>query len=392
MMSATASDRFGAVELSPRHDEPLLVPGAPALEAMAAPCVVSLRVVAAMALRAMHKGITSNPIVEVSLVHDDGSTPLQRSAGWDLGNDLKAPPTRSHRHSSTSLPGGSAHPHAMTTKPLRSKVVKSSLNPIWNFDVDFGDVDTGSVVGVLFVVRHVEKFGIIKKDIGQLLLSLREIMDLKMQPPHEQTFHLQPTDEMMRREAIEGPSNRKSGKITVRFNGYGVPSSYTVMTDGRVSNMVNTVVAHEDEFGRSSKSLVVHDIRAEVRTLQSFNQTRPNPGETWFAVNTDWIRNWLLFVSKYKGDETHNPGSVDNMPLISDDLMNGTFQIKTGLVIKRDFRMINKKSWDYYQNVYGGGPAIEVQIPVDCVKPAQWMASLQLDEAGRVNSNYVDSE
>ncbi|KAH7466014.1 hypothetical protein KRP22_014997 [Phytophthora ramorum] len=393
MMSSTASDRFGAVELTPRRDEPLLVPGSAALDAMAAPCVVSVRVVAAVELRPMHKGMTSNPMVEVSLMHDDGSHQFQRSAGWDIGNDLKGPPmqSRGHQYSTSSLPAG-GYQHALATKPFKSKVVKSSLNPIWNFDVDFGDVDTDSVVGVLFTVRHVEKFGMVKKDIGQLMLSLRDIMELKMQPPHEQTFHLQPTDEMVRREAMEGPSNRKSGKLTVRFNGYGVPSSYTVMTDGRVSNMVNTLVTHEDEFGRSSKSLVVHDIRAEVRKLQNFHQTKPRPGETWFAVSADWIRSWLLFVSKYKGEEEHSPGSVDNMPLISDDLMNGTFQIKTSLVIKKDFRMINKKSWDYYQDVYGGGPAIEVQIPVDCARPAQWLAHLQLDEAGRVNSNYVDSD
>ncbi|KAE9296859.1 hypothetical protein PF008_g23893 [Phytophthora fragariae] len=396
MMSTTASDRFGAVELTPRHDEPLLVPGSAALDAMAAPCVVSVRVVAALELRPMHKGITSNPMVEVSLVHDDGSHQFQRSAGWGMA-DLKAPPgmqpQRSHRNSTSSLPaGGHQQHHGMTTKPFKSKVVKTSLNPIWNFDVDFGDVDTDIVVGVLFTVRHVERFGMVKKDIGQLMLSLRDIMELKMKPPHEQTFTMLPTDEMVRREALEGPSNRKSGKLTVRFNGYGVPSNYTVMTDGRVSNMVNTVVAHEDEFGRSSRSLVVHDIRAEVRKLQSFHQTKPRPGETWFAVSANWIHAWLLFVSKYKGEEVHSPGTVDNMPLISDDLMNGTFQIKTGLVIKKDFRMINKKSWDYYQNVYGGGPAIEVQIPSNCAEPAEWIANLHLDVAGRVNSNYVDSD
>ncbi|KAL3666486.1 hypothetical protein V7S43_008733 [Phytophthora oleae] len=392
MMSTTASDRFGAMELTPRHDEPLLVPGSAALDAMAAPCVVSVRVVSAIDLRPMHKGITSSPMVEVSLVHDDGQ--FQRSAGWDMGNDLKAPPgmqPRTHRNSTSSLPAG-GHQHAAVTKPFKSRVIKSSLNPMWKFDVDFGDVDTDRVVGVLFTVRHVEKFGLVKKDMGQLMLSLREIMELKMQPPHEQEFHLQPTEGMTRREALEGLSNRKPGKLLVRFNGYGVPSSYTVMTDGRVSNMVNTLVTHEDEFGRSSKSLVVHDIRAEVRKLQSFHQTKPRPGETWFAVNASWIRAWLLFVSKYKGEEVHSPGTVDNMPLISDDLMNGTFQIKSGLVIKKDFRMINRKSWDYYQNVYGGGPAIEVQIPADCARPAQWLAELQLDEAGRVNSNYVDSD
>lgn len=211
------------------------------------------------------------------------------------------------------------------------------------------------------------------------------------QPPHMETFGLQPTDEMVRREKWEGGSStRTCGKLTVRLNGYGVPSNYTFKTDGRASNMVNTVVTHEDEFGSNAVSVSVHDVQTEVRNLQRLHQTKPNPGETWFVVSADWIRTWLLFVSKYKGDEAYNPRSVDNMPLISDDLTNGTFQIKTGLVIKKDFRVINKGSWDYYQNVYGGGPAIEVRIPADCSKPAQWLEQFQLSEVGRVNSNYVD--
>ncbi|GMF51041.1 unnamed protein product [Phytophthora fragariaefolia] len=182
VMMSTA-DRFGAVELTPRHDEPLLVPGSAALDAMAAPCVVSVRVVAAVELRPMHKGITSNPMVEVSLVRDDGSQQFQRSAGWGMGADLKAPPgmqPRSHRNSTSSLPAGGLQQHGASSKPFKSKVIKSSLNPIWNFDVDFGDVDADSVAGVLFTVRHVEKFGMVKKDIGQLVLSLRDIMELKM--------------------------------------------------------------------------------------------------------------------------------------------------------------------------------------------------------------------
>ncbi|CAH0489783.1 unnamed protein product [Peronospora farinosa] len=386
-MSTLATDRFGAMELlTPRHDEPLLMPGSATLETMTAPCVVSVRVVAAMELRPMYKNIISNAMVDVSLVPNDGSSQYQCT-------NLKIPPgmqaSRDNMNNLSSLPeGGSCH--GQTTKLFKSKVVKSSLNPIWNFDVDFGEVDTNSVMGVLFTVRHVEKFGLFKRDIGQLMLSLRDIMDLKLQPPHEQTFPLQPTEKTTRREALEAPSNRKHGKLIVRFNGYGVPSRYTAMTNGRVSNMADTLVTHEDEFGCDSKFFVVHDIRAEVRTLQSFHQTKPKPGEMWFAVNADWVRAWLLFVSKYKGKEVYNPGKVDNMPLISDDLSNGTFQIKTSLVIKKDFRMINKQSWDYYQNIYDGGPAIEVQIPTDCAKPEQWLENLRLDDAARVSSNYVD--
>lgn len=121
------------------------------------------------------------------------------------------------------------------------------------------------------------------------------------QPPHEQDFHLQPTKEMAFREVEEGPTSRKYGKLTIRFNGYGVtststaPSNYTMMTDARLSGVSNHAgVAHEDDFAKSSRSLVVHDIKAEVKTLQSYHQTRPVPGELWFAISTKWIQNWLV--------------------------------------------------------------------------------------------------
>ncbi|CEG48316.1 ubiquitin specific hydrolase [Plasmopara halstedii] len=387
MMSTKSIDRFGAMELTPRHDQPLLVPGSAELDAMAAPCVISLRVVSAVDLRPMHKGITSHSMVEVSLVHHASPDRFQRSAGWD--DDLKTLSGLQLRNSLSSLPAGGHH-HGIVKKTFKSRVIKSSLNPMWKFDVDFGDVDTDEVAGVLFTVRHVGKFGLVKTDMGEVMLSLRDIMELKMQPQQENEYYLHQTEQMIRRDALDGINNRKSGKLLVRFNGYGVPSSYNAKTNGRVSNMFNTLVTHEDEFGRSSKSLVVHDIRSEVRILQSLHQTNPSPGETWFALHADWIRAWLLFVSKYKGEEVHSPGIMDNMPLISDDLMNGTFQIKPHLVIKKDFRMINRKSWDYYHSIYGGGPAIEVQIPANCAKPAQWLASLHLNEVGRVNSNYVD--
>lgn len=123
------------------------------------------------------------------------------------------------------------------------------------------------------------------------------------QPPHEQSFHLQPTDEIMAREAQEGPSSRKYGKLAVRFNTYGVtradapPSgsnNYTSLTELRPSNLVETSFAHEDDFSRSDKKLQLHDIKAEVRKLKTLHQTRPIPGETWFAIDAKWINNWLV--------------------------------------------------------------------------------------------------
>lgn len=167
-----------------------------------------------------------------------------------------------------------------------------------------------------------------------------------------------------------------------------------MMSEAPLSGMseAHAAVAHEDDFARSSKSIVVHDVKAEVRTLQSYHQTRPMPGEVWYAISTSWIQQWLLFVSKYKGDEAHNPGQIDNMALIADDLMNGTFQLRTDLRIKKHFRVINKKSWDYYQLVYGGGPAIEIHVPAACENPSKWIANVRLEDVARVGTNYVDSD
>ncbi|TYZ58179.1 hypothetical protein PybrP1_005731 [[Pythium] brassicae (nom. inval.)] len=400
-----ASDRFGAVPLSPRRDEPLLVPGSASLDAMTSACMaISLRVVSATALRAVRKGLTSNPYCEVSLVHDDGSSQHREHNAWHMGQDFKADQKLNGSqpsHQQQQQGGGYSRDLARTTtrsKPFTSKLVRSSLNPIWDFDIDFGDVDTETVVGVLFVVKHAEKMGMVKREIGQLLLSLREVMDLKMQPPHEQSFTLQPTEEMLQRDAQEGPASRKYGKLTVRFNKYGLTaapastSNYTTTSEMRPSGLSEASFAHEDDFNKSERKMGHHDVKAEVRKLKALHQTKPKAGETWFAIDAQWINKWLLFVSKYKGDEQYNPGEIDNMCLVSDNLRNGTFQIRSDVTMKKDFRLINRASWDFYQEKYEGGPAIEVRVPPNCENTIVWIQDIKLHEVGRVGTGYVSSD
>lgn len=105
---------------------------------------------------------------------------------------------------------------------------------------------------------------------------------------------------MTLREAQEGPSSRKYGKLTVRFNNYGLTaappsvSNYTTMTEMRPSSLVDKSFAHEDDFNKSTRGLQLHDVKAEVRKLKSLHQTKPRPGETWFAIDAKWINNWLV--------------------------------------------------------------------------------------------------
>lgn len=391
------SDRFGAVELSPRRDAPLL---SQSVDALASPTVsLTLCVVSATGLRPMQKNISSNAMCEISLVLDDGGARQPWGTTGDPHVDRKRADNRSRSGSNAAVtvPGG------VVAKTFKTKVVRTSLNPIWKMDVDFGDYNVESVLGVLIVVRHIEKMGLVKKDIGQVLIPMRDLLELKTQPTREQIFTLEATDEVNAREAQEGISNRKYGKVTVRFNSYGLTQSdpnlpnYTgLMADSskdlRPTSLSEGSVTHEDQFSGDAPRSGSHNIQAEVKKLQSFHQSKPVPGEVWYAIQSQWIANWLLFVTKYRGKAEHNPGAIDNMSLIAEDLPDGVFVVRPNLTIKKDFRMINKQSWDYYVSLYGGGPAIEVPVPKDCHDTALWLSTLRLDEASRVGSGYFSSD
>lgn len=105
---------------------------------------------------------------------------------------------------------------------------------------------------------------------------------------------------MLLREAQEGPSNRKYGKITVRFNNYGLTappastSNYTTISEMRPSGLAESSFAHEDDFSKSDRKLGQHDVKAEVRKLKALHQSKPKPGETWFAIDAKWINKWLV--------------------------------------------------------------------------------------------------
>lgn len=390
-----SQDRFGAVELSPTNDEPLLRPGSASLEAISGPSVsLTLCVVSATELRPMQKSVMSNPMCEISLVLDDG-----------MGRSYQKPhdPRTDHKLMANRVSSTAASiANGILAKTFKTKVVRASLNPLWNMDVDFGDYNAESVFGVLVVVKHIEKMGMVKRDIGHVLISMRELLELKSQPSREKTFTLEATDETNAREAQEGISNRKYGKVTVRFNSYGLPQSlpkaqkapslpnYTgLMNENRPTTLSEGSVTHEDDFSGEQKRVSSHhNIQKEIKKLQSFHQTKPLTGETWYAIDAKWITSWLLFVSKHKGQQQFNPGEIDNMPLLADELPDGRFAVRRDLVIKKDFRMINKPSWDFYQAQYGGGPAIEVMVPQDCRDTVAWLGSLQLDAVARVASGY----
>lgn len=137
-----------------------------------------------------------------------------------------------------------------------------------------------------------------------MLISLSLFLQ---QPPHEQSFTLQPTEDMLQREAQEGPSSRSYGKLTVRFNNYGLTappastSTYTTTSEMRPSGLSEASFAHEDDFNKSERKVGLHDIKTEVRKLKALHQSKPKAGETWFAIDAKWINKWLVRRSALRG-------------------------------------------------------------------------------------------
>ncbi|DAZ95703.1 TPA: hypothetical protein N0F65_007109 [Lagenidium giganteum] len=416
-----------------KHARSVSAPPPPAcygnsLDAMTASVVdISLRIESACDLRPAQKGLKSNPLVEVALVLADESTHrLHRiMAGTELRVQRKRKGSRALAQTTISPIGSptstdnATDPAAFlpsaelnTTKPLKSNVVRHSLNPIWNFDVDFGEVSTDKIVGVNVVVRHIAKLGVVKKDLGQVTLSIRELMDLKTSPPYQQSYQLQPTEAMLlklQEECVGGVErSRDFGKITIKFNNYGVsqstPARYEYMTGTSLSDSALSTssngsnvsvgsigssgsIAHEDDFNKSMKNVLTKDPRNELKALAACHTNKPKPGEVWYAISASWIEAWARHMADNASKTTH-PGEIRNMSLVSDDLVNGTFQLKQNLLIKHDFRLVNQATWDYYSGEYGGGPAVIVQVPTNIQSVSTWMKDLKLHRYGRVGTTY----
>ncbi|DAZ96554.1 TPA: hypothetical protein N0F65_011231 [Lagenidium giganteum] len=394
---------FGTMDLSPTNKAPL-IDGSQAMDTATGCIVLALRIVNARSLRAGQKGITSNAMCEVTLLHED-STAAPQGSGHSSSARVSRRASFAGQGQSEREPLTSS---MRSSRAFKSDTVKSSLNPIWNFDVDFGDVDLDSVVGVHVVVRHTEKLGVVKKDLGELLLSVRDLLELRADPSQERSYTLQPTEMMLQREQEEGISNnRKCGEITIRFvspksasrrapSQRVVPPAAPVAASSPTRNQPagtsaasdssSTATATTSASTATKPTTKTHNTKEEFEKMKAYHESKPKPGDVWYAISTEWVTKWLLFITKHKGAAEHDPLKIRNIVLLHDDWRNATFTIRKNLSIKSDFRVINKKSWDFYVSHYGGGPTIEVPVPRDCKDTLAWLNQMKLDEVGKVST------
>ena len=81
-------------------------------------------------------------------------------------------------------------------------------------------------------------------------------------------------------------------------------------------------------------------------------------GSVWYIMSESWLRSWRHYV--FGVQSAPRPGSVDNWALLESHDENDfkKQKAKEGLRQVEDYRGVNRMVWEYFVNIYGGGPAI----------------------------------
>ncbi|KAF0744317.1 hypothetical protein Ae201684P_018725 [Aphanomyces euteiches] len=248
------------------------------------------------------------------------------------------------------------------TTVSKTKVAKSTRNPIWNHAVDFGQLDLNDVDGIKLNLKHISGFS--TKSLGEAFVPVEFLYDIETNLDKDggAWFNVEPT--------ADTPRHGNLGTVRLLFN----PRA--------ASQAASSSTASEPAIQPRVSGPTNHSPLNELSAVKACHRATPKPGETWYVVAAPWIENWLVFVSNLKHTNEDAPGSIPNHFLID----GTTGRLRANLRIKRDFRLIDGASWALYHGWYGGGPVIRVVVPQDCTGISLWMQSLQLDQVGRVDS------
>jgi len=99
--------------------------------------------------------------------------------------------------------------------------------------------------------------------------------------------------------------------------------------------------------------------KREQQRIQELDRTYIDSGEKWFIIDRVWLHSWLCFVN----ENGPVPSAISNHTLLEPDGAP-----RSGLEKGRHYRGVNAAVWDFFQNIYGGGPAIP-RISLDIYAP-----------------------
>ncbi|GMF13309.1 unnamed protein product [Phytophthora lilii] len=141
------------------------------------------------------------------------------------------------------------------------------------------------------------------------------------------------------------------------------PSASPVNSQTPVARRISAVSMQRMSMIQASLPTYSEDIemrrRLELKLVMSFDRKELKFKECWFAVHTEWMNRWALFVGK-GGPE---PGPITNGELLqpgwdtsSEDPNRAAF-IRPGLEIMKDFRFVTPMVWSLLVALHGSGNA-----------------------------------
>jgi len=99
----------------------------------------------------------------------------------------------------------------------------------------------------------------------------------------------------------------------------------------------------------------------EKQAIDELDRTRLKPGEKWFLIDKVWLQSWFCFVV----ENGPVPSAITNHTLLT------PFGApRPGLEKCKHYRAVHESVWDYFEHIYGGGPAIP-RIRVDIYAPSE---------------------
>lgn len=107
------------------------------------------------------------------------------------------------------------------------------------------------------------------------------------------------------------------------------------------------------------KELVRRERRREYEfnTFKLLNKKFNNEvcEDSLYAISMEWYRTWEAFVDRTTDQE---PGPIDNKPIaVSSEQGYPKRLVRNGA----DYAQINTALWDFFHNIYGGGPKILIR-------------------------------
>ncbi|ETW06451.1 hypothetical protein H310_02707 [Aphanomyces invadans] len=269
---------------------------------------------------------------------------------------------------------------------FKTRSIKATANPMYNLRCDFGTPSFDVVGGLVVSIRHTGGLGLKSCDLGEVVLTPADLLDMKLQSNTDGWYDVVATPDM----ASKGLVNRPLGQARLVLDESTERPTSTSMDDpaplppqASLTNNNNIAMMAKLSTRAFSTCDVHHDPHFELSMLTKFAKLYPQRGQTWFAISSAWVMQWLSFVTDASND-TLFPGEVSNMELVDDELEGGFLQIRPDVALISDFRLIDGDTWKLYKAWYGGGPTISVRIPDAIPSVSGWMKSMKLKDVAMI--------